>query len=71
MKHSGLYRRHGSPYTLAEQEDMRAAAEIQREMDALLEASPPVITWANRGGVFVAAQIHDPHTEKPRRETAA
>lgn len=46
-------------------ERARAENSYSREMDALLAAAPPEITWENRNGVMVAAEVNDPHTEKP------
>lgn len=33
--------------------------------DDVLDKNPPVITWANRGGVQHPVDVFDPHAEKP------
>lgn len=40
-----------------------ATNKDQAEMDALLEANPPVIQWEKRNGVMYAVQVDDPHAE--------
>lgn len=40
-----------------------ATNKDQAEMDALLEANPPVIQWEKRNGVMHAVHVDDPHAE--------
>lgn len=36
-------------------------------MDKALTERPPVIVWESRGGVQVAVEVNDPHTENRKR----
>lgn len=40
----------------------------ETEMDAALNAEPPVIVWEPNGsGILVAVEVRDPHTTRPRK----
>lgn len=67
-KHDAQVRRTGSPYRRDELDDRQSGNQWTNQMDEVLQANPPEITWAPNGkGIMIAVEVHDPHGDSPRR----
>jgi hypothetical protein len=66
VKHERQFRRTGTPYRRDELNDERLANRHRREMDAALEADPPLIRWfKGPGGIKYGTVLRDTHRDIP------